>query len=82
MVTVVPSEVRENNRDNVGWILLAVVKSLVFECQIGLAVCSSSVLPSKMIVVSHRSFCPKRLVASEAFSCLLMSMKILSSHDY
>ena len=47
MVTVVPSEIRENNRDNVGWILLAVVKSVVFECQIGLAVCSSSVLSIK-----------------------------------
>ena len=35
-----------------------------------------------MIVVSHRSFCPKRLVASEAFICLLVSLNIFSSHDH
>ena len=82
MVTIVATKVVENNRNNVGWVLLVVVKSLVFECQIALAVCSYSVLSSKMIVVPHRSLSPKRLVANETFSCLLVSMNILSSHDH
>ena len=68
MVTIVATEVVENNRDNVRWVILAVVESMVLECQVALALCSSSVLSSKMIVVSHRSFCPKRLVANEAFA--------------
>ena len=82
MVTIIPSEVVENNRDNVGWVFLAVVESLILECQVALAVCSSSVLSSKMIVVSYRSFSPKRLVANEAFSSLLVSLNIFSSHDH
>ena len=44
--------------------------------------CSSSVLSSKMVVVSNRLLRPKRLLANEAFSCLLVSMNILSSHDH
>ena len=44
----------ENNRNNVGWVLFVVVKSLILECQVTLAVCSSSVLSSKMIVVQQR----------------------------
>ena len=47
MVTIIPSEVVENNRHNVGWVLLAVVESLILECQVALAVCSSSVLSIK-----------------------------------
>ena len=44
--------------------------------------CSSPVLSSKMVVVPHRSFSPKRLVADEAFSCLMVSLNIFSSHDH
>ena len=82
MVTIIPPEVVENNRHNVGWVFLAVLESLILECQVALAVCSSSVLSSKMIVVPHRSLSSKRLVADEAFRCLLVSLNIFSSHDH
>ena len=82
MVTIVASEVVEHNRNNVGWVLFAVVESMVLERQVALAVCSASVLSSKMIMVPHRSFSPKRLVANEAIGCLLVSLNILSSQNY
>ena len=82
MVTIVATEVVENNRDNVGWVLFVVVESLILECQVALAVCNSSVLPSKMVVVTHRSFSSKWLVANEAIGGLLVSLNIFSSHDH
>ena len=59
-----------------------VVESLVLERQVALAVCSSSVLSCEMIVVPNRSLSSKRLVANKTFSCLLVSINILSSHDH
>ena len=64
MVTIIATEVVENNRNYVGWVLLAVVDSIVFECQVALAVCSSSVLSRKMVVFADRLLCSKRLLAN------------------
>ena len=58
-------------------LIFVVVECLILECQVALAVCSSSILSSKMIVVKKG-----RSAANEAFSCLLVSMNILSSHDH
>ena len=52
MVSIIASKVVKYNRNNVGWVL--VVESLILDCQVKLAVGSSSVLSSKMIVVQQR----------------------------
>ena len=54
MVSIIASKVVKYNRNNVGWVLVVVVESLILECQVKLAVGSSSVLSSKMIVVQQR----------------------------
>ena len=54
MVSIIASKVIKYNRNNVEWVLFAVVESLILECQVTLAVCSSSVLSSTMIVVQQR----------------------------
>ena len=54
MVSIIASKVVKYNRNNVGWVLVVVVESLILECQGKLAVGSSSVLFSKMIVVQQR----------------------------
>ena len=82
MVTIVATKVVENNRNNVGWVLLAVVESMVLERQVALAVCSSSILSSKIIVVLHRLLSSKRLATNRACSCLLVPLNILSSRDH
>ena len=54
MVSIIASKVVKYNRDYVGWVIFVVVESLILECQVTFAVCSSSVLSSRMIVVQQR----------------------------
>ena len=60
MVSFIASKVvKKNNRDYVGWAIFVAVESLILECQVAFAMCSSSVLSSKLIVVQHKSLSRK-----------------------
>ena len=72
MMTIIPLEVVENNRNNVGWVLLAVVEPLILEQQIALAVRRSSVLSRQMVMVPDWSLCSKWFAANETICCSLM----------